>query len=393
WTLFWGSLDQKTWGKGRGKSPLVEDNIEQFDHWVIRDKTNYRNKCGMYADVPRIIRDILKNGAQIAIVSQNTSKAMCDRALRYWKVDDEKQKSIIDVLRYNEVYDQPKTVHFSKIKESSGFDYSDMILFDDDAANNLVEMMLGVTFQVSRDEKGLTWDNYQQGIEMWRRNQRIRSPYLGNDLNLYPKRRLIGYAGMDEQTVQLLESGGRRQDRKEAARWGYAMYITDNPAIARYFAGWIKRNAFGFRAKTHVCSLWVRDGDLFDSVAKIWVPDRGNLWTNNQHWNATQIAWSQENRDDQVAKWGVQKPYILFSRHPYMFGMPIRRGRWNEMVVYGQVQEALFLTIRMSNQEVADAIRANNSPRFDQMISAWNITVPQETWRDFGDHRENFAKL
>jgi hypothetical protein len=30
----------------------------------------------MYADIPNIISDILKNGAQLAIVSRNASKAM-----------------------------------------------------------------------------------------------------------------------------------------------------------------------------------------------------------------------------------------------------------------------------------------------------------------------------
>ena len=37
---------------------------------------NHNRACGMYADVPKIIKDILKNGAKIAIVSRNTSKAM-----------------------------------------------------------------------------------------------------------------------------------------------------------------------------------------------------------------------------------------------------------------------------------------------------------------------------
>jgi magnesium-dependent phosphatase 1 len=85
-----------------------------------------------------------------------------------------------------------------------------------------------VTFQVSRDQKGLTWDNYQTGLAMWRRNKGIRSPWLGTNPNVYPKKKFIGYAGMDLGTIQHLEAGGRRQDRKEPARWGYGMYVTDN---------------------------------------------------------------------------------------------------------------------------------------------------------------------
>jgi len=38
---------------------------------------------------------------------------------------------------------------------------------------------------------------------------------------------------------------------------------------ARYFADWIKRDAFGANAKTFVCEIWARDRDLFTSVNKV----------------------------------------------------------------------------------------------------------------------------
>ena len=91
--------------------------------------------------------------------------------------------------------------------------------------------VVGVTFQVSRDQKGLTWDNYQEGLAMWRRNKAIHSPWHGLNLNSYPKKKFIGYSGMDLETIKLLEAGGRRHDRKEAARWGFAMYVADDPAM------------------------------------------------------------------------------------------------------------------------------------------------------------------
>ena len=66
---------------------------------------------------------------------------------------------------------------------------------------------------------------------MWRRNKAIISPWRGLDLKLYPKKKFIGYSGMDIDTIKLFEQGGRRHDRKEAARWGYAMYVADDPAM------------------------------------------------------------------------------------------------------------------------------------------------------------------
>ena len=46
--------------------------LTRFEHYY----RNEGNKCRMYADIPDIISDILKNGAQLAIVSRNTSKEM-----------------------------------------------------------------------------------------------------------------------------------------------------------------------------------------------------------------------------------------------------------------------------------------------------------------------------
>lgn len=86
----------------------------------------------------------------------------------------------------------------------------------------------GVVFQVSRDQKGLTWENYQQGLDQWRRLHAIRTPYLGQSLDSYSDPMFIGFAGMDEGTVNLLTQGRTRVDLEEAARWGYAMYITDD---------------------------------------------------------------------------------------------------------------------------------------------------------------------
>ncbi|KAK7442512.1 hypothetical protein VKT23_016110 [Stygiomarasmius scandens] len=248
----------------------------------------------------------------------------------------------------------------------------------------------GVTFQVSRDQKGLTWDNYQQGLATWRRNQDIISPWLGNDLNQYPNKKFLGYSGMDLETIEALEKGWRRRDRKEAARWGYAMYVADNPAIAKYFANWIKPAFGGAQATTYVCQIWARDGAIFDRLQKIWVPESEPK--TNVSGKPFDIAWSQEDRDRKVASWGVQKPYILFSRHMNMgAGFPVS-GRWNEMVIYGQIQEALLITVRMADQHLNADIKAGNHIRYEQMLSAWNITVPTETWNDFRKHGETWIQ-
>lgn len=396
-TIFWGYLSKDKFGQCRGAAPKTEDNL-QLDpdsEWKVRDKSNHDNFIRLYDDVPGIVTDILKNGAQLAIVSRNKSKALCDRALWYFKAIDpktSKKKSIIYMVTYDEVVDEEITAHFERIHGWSGYDYSEMILFDDAAWHNRVRLKLGVTFQVTRDRRGLTWDTYNKGIELWRRCKRIRSPYIDQNLSSYPRRVFLGYSGMDEGTVKLLTQGKSRVDLKESARWGYATYITDNPSIAKYFSNWIKADAFGADTKTCVCEMWIRDKNIFDNLGKIWVPELGFLMTNNKKWLHQRTAWSQEDRDQLVSRWGVDVPYILFSRHHWMKDMPIPQGkRWNEMVIYRQTQDALLLTIPLTPKQLEERIQGN-FVTYESQIKAWNITVPPDTWANFKKAKEDWIK-
>ncbi|KAJ8501495.1 hypothetical protein ONZ45_g12140 [Pleurotus djamor] len=392
------ALDTEQWGRGFGAFPNVEDNIVKINYWEIGDRSNFMNRCGLYPEIPGIIADILKNGAKLAIVSRKSNKSLCDRAFSQWTISgaNEEQTTLLNVVEFDENFNACKTTHLENIHNRSHIDYSDMVLYDDDATSNIVEMMLGATFQIINGMQGLTWERYQYGIATWQRNQGIRCPYPGLDLSLYPKRKLLGYSGMDMETIQLLEGGGRRHDRKEAARWGYAMYVADDPAIAKYFSDWIKRTAFGLEAKTTVCRIYARDGEVFDQMQKIWVPNDEPLQTDVTNWDASRIAWSQENRDNIAARWGVYKPYVLFARHPNMneASFPVKsNGRWNEMVIYPQIQESLIVTERMTDSQLSEAIQnPGHHLHYESKIAAWNITTPIETWRDFYFHRENFSR-
>jgi len=130
-------------------------------------------------------------------------------------------------------------------------------------------------------------------------------------------------------------------------------------------------------------------------VTQVWVPERNPMLPEmNVRDSPVRIAQNQANRDSKIASWGVQKPYILFSRHMNMGrGFPVpNNARWNEMVIYGQVQEALLVTVRMSDQQLDHDIRSDNHLRYEQKLNEWNITVPQETWNDFTQHGENWIR-
>ncbi|KAJ3530171.1 hypothetical protein NM688_g7749 [Phlebia brevispora] len=180
-TIFTGRLDGKEWGKGPNASPKVEDNMRLVDKWTIEDKSNPAIKIYLSEDISRIVKDILEHGAKLAIVSRNTSKALCDRALYHFKAENKtgEDERITELADYYEVVNEPITAHFRRIHSWTDIDYADMILFDGDKANNIVQRDLriraGITFHGCAQGAGLTWEDYTDGIEKWRRQNRSRA--------------------------------------------------------------------------------------------------------------------------------------------------------------------------------------------------------------------------
>jgi len=128
----------------------------------------------------------------------------------------------------NVVSNESKVEHFRKIREWSGIDYSEMILYDDEALNNSVRIQLGVTFQAVRLKKGLTWETYQEGLNAWRRARKIRIP---PNLSPTPTPMVIGYTGQSRTVIDLVQRGECRVHRAWTCRWGFGLYVTDHPGM------------------------------------------------------------------------------------------------------------------------------------------------------------------
>jgi magnesium-dependent phosphatase 1 len=124
--------------------------------------------------------------------------------------------------------------------------------------------------------------------------------------------------------------------------------------------------------------------------------DRSWVWAKG---DPKVAAWRQEDTDLEIAGWGVHKPYVLFSRHinlkiigEWSFPVPGLR-RWNEMVIYPQVQESLIVVQRMTDEELAAAIKDPNAHiHYEKHMKnrSWNITVPGEAKLDFLGNLEFF---
>jgi magnesium-dependent phosphatase 1 len=110
---------------------------------------------------------------------------------------------------------------------------------------------------------------------------------------------------------------------------------------------------------------------------------------NNMNWTAEQSGQNQEDRDRFIAeRWGVQTPYVLFSRHHWMPGMPQALGqRFNEMAVYTHIQRSLFEVVPLSDDEVKRVVDPCPFP-FHHQFKTWGITVPDATRQEFLKYSE-----
>ncbi|KAI0278376.1 hypothetical protein BC826DRAFT_1084804, partial [Russula brevipes] len=146
---------------------------------------------------------------------------------------------------------------------------------------------------------------------------------------------------------------------------------------ARTFRNDLRRDHY----EAYVCEVW------------IWVPET-SLSTelpqmDNQHWSAEHTARNQEHRDRTIAeRWGVRTPYVLFSRHYYLPGLPLRPGqRWSEMVVYTQICRAL-IELRQLPDATVDQMPTYNPIPFHSQFKAWSIYAPEETRQEFQSKQE-----
>ncbi|TFK22410.1 hypothetical protein FA15DRAFT_748759 [Coprinopsis marcescibilis] len=168
-TLWRGQLDENKFGKGRDALPKLEDNLEKIDDYEIRDRSNHKNSITLFRDVPKIIHDIRKRGIKLAIVSSNSSKALCNRALYHYKAydTDNELKPIISMVVYNELgKDQrAKVESFKQIQEWSQASHKDIVYFDSNPDSKEVQDKLGVKFEQVSRSRGITWDDYRKSVE------------------------------------------------------------------------------------------------------------------------------------------------------------------------------------------------------------------------------------
>ncbi|KAI1128303.1 acid phosphatase-domain-containing protein [Nemania abortiva] len=403
-TIWSDWLDQSQIGRLGLAGSALEDNLEIHGN-EIRDCRDPSLKVTVSSDVYWIIRDLLSNGVRVAVSSRNANPDMCNRALGLIKMQvplGDDYKPAIDFVSWSEISNGKAPYSKTELRLTfQQFRNRRIILFDNQAPNNEVEMWQGVTFHQVDGSRCITTSDYLSGLDTWRRNQIIRCPMPTHSPNPHPNAKTIGWVGTDKHTSDLYMNGQRRTKSGRPSRWGFALYVADDPSIAAEFAKWRRDSDTD---NQYICEIYVRDFEIFRAMDKVWVPEDGPAPQTNSDRGDNHIAEVQCNRDNIVANtFAVHKPYILFARHKWMdfLSMTWRQnhhGRFSEMVVYPQIQDALCYGKRWKLSDVQQHINAgrdlNGNPfrgfDFRHKLKKWNIRWSQETVADFKKHKEDF---
>ncbi|KAJ3508894.1 hypothetical protein NLJ89_g5508 [Agrocybe chaxingu] len=190
-------LDDKKFGNEGWVRGDLRENFELVNPRMLRDVKNHANQIWMSNDIPKIIHDLLLNNVPIAIVSRNANKDLCDRALWHFKAQnaDNEWKPIIGYVVYDEIFSGTasilqlpcwkhllfsgisllaarKTIHFNNIYgyAKGSIAYSDMLFFDTFSLDDVYRDLGVTTYLPSNFDNGLSWNDYNAGLDLWRRN-------------------------------------------------------------------------------------------------------------------------------------------------------------------------------------------------------------------------------
>ncbi|PPR01109.1 hypothetical protein CVT24_000405 [Panaeolus cyanescens] len=163
-TIFTAQLHQDVWETGAIATADLLDSIRKVDKFTLADK----GKTNVNSDTPRIVTDILSKGSSLAIVSQSnhTNKLLC--CFQTVNPKSGETEPMIKLVRYDEVVDEPKSEHFKRIHGWTQYNYTDMVLFDDEVQEHISD--LGVVVHKCPTD-GLSFETYMKGIAHWTEKQ------------------------------------------------------------------------------------------------------------------------------------------------------------------------------------------------------------------------------
>eukprot|EP00761_Pharyngomonas_kirbyi_P002652 gb/GECH01002656.1/.p1 GENE.gb/GECH01002656.1/~~gb/GECH01002656.1/.p1 ORF type:complete len:207 (+),score=70.36 gb/GECH01002656.1/:1-621(+) len=138
------------------QSPSLQElsTLSTDKEWEVVDRQGSR--CGVYDDVPEILSELIqKTDCKVAFASRTHEPEWARELLKLLGLD---QYAFVE-----EIYPGSKLKHFKNFTTKTGFQFQDMLFFDDEMRNiKEVGNDLGITsIHVS---EGLHWNDLHQGL-------------------------------------------------------------------------------------------------------------------------------------------------------------------------------------------------------------------------------------
>lgn len=152
----------------------------------------YGESLSFFPHVSSILFFCKRHGIAVAAASRTSAPTAARQALNGLYLVDDSPGSTAATPRkawtlfdFTEIYPGSKITHFRKLQADSGFEYEDMIFFDDEHRNAEVGTKLGVHF-VEVGHQGVDLGAWTRGIAEWRAKKSVREG-RGDDADLAAK--------------------------------------------------------------------------------------------------------------------------------------------------------------------------------------------------------------
>lgn len=141
-------------------------------HNLVYDATN--SSYDYYPAVPSLLTSLRSNAVTVAAASRTDTPDLARDMARLLTIDPAQRKEgdperIIDYFDEMEIYPGSKTTHFRSLKKKTGFEYEEMLFFDDESRNRNVERDLGVMTCIVPD--GMSVRVFDEGVRRWRKER------------------------------------------------------------------------------------------------------------------------------------------------------------------------------------------------------------------------------
>ncbi|XP_025115930.1 magnesium-dependent phosphatase 1-like isoform X1 [Pomacea canaliculata] len=128
---------------------------------------SHRRHVTYYPQVPEVLQNLHSQGYQLGIASRTSCRQEANELIHLFKWDR--------FFHFREIFPGSKTTHFRKLQKSSGFEYEDMIFFDDEHRNVVEVEQLGVLCIFVED--GVTKSLVQNALEQFANKRKMSSKH------------------------------------------------------------------------------------------------------------------------------------------------------------------------------------------------------------------------